>query len=71
MKQGIREMMSGFDPEKYANLRRKAILALLKRKMKEKGTVEAPEVEGEEGEGPPDLVAALQEAMRREKKKKR
>jgi hypothetical protein len=32
--------------------------------------VEAPEVEEEEGEGPADLIAALQESMRKVKKKK-
>jgi DNA end-binding protein Ku len=30
--------------------------------------VEAPEVEEAEGEGPPDLIAALEESMRQVKK---
>jgi DNA end-binding protein Ku len=37
---------------------------LLKQKAKERAPVAAPEVEAEEGEGPADLVAALEEAMR-------
>ena len=32
--------------------------------------MEAPEVEEEEGEGPADLVAALEESMRQVKKKR-
>ncbi len=41
---------------------------LLEKKAKEKAPVEAPEVEEEEGEGPADLVAALEESMRKVKK---
>ena len=51
-------MITDFDPEKYADERRKKILDLLKKKTKEKAPVEAPEIE-EAGEGPADLVAAL------------
>jgi len=70
IKQNIRKMMADFDPEKYADKRRKKITDLLKKKAKEKAPVEAPEVEGEEGEGPADLVAALKESMRKVKKKR-
>ncbi len=41
---------------------------LLKQKAKEKALVEAPEVKEEEGEGPADLIAALEESMRQVKK---
>ena len=68
IKQNIRKMMADFDPEKYADKRRKKIMDLVKKKAKEKAPVEAPEVEGEEGEGPADLVAALKESMRKVKK---
>ena len=40
---------------------------LLEAKAKEKAPVEAPAVEEEEGEGPADLVAALEESMRKVK----
>jgi DNA end-binding protein Ku len=63
----IKKMVADFDPEKYADGRRKKILDLLKKKAKEKAPVEAPEI-GEEGEGPADLVAALEESMRKMKK---
>ncbi len=68
MKKIIKEMITDFDPEKYADGRRKKIVDLLKKKMKEKALVEAPEVEEVEGAGPADLVAALKESMRRVKK---
>ena len=41
--------MADFNPEKYADKRRKKIMDLLKKKVKEKALVEAPEAE-EEGE---------------------
>ena len=69
-KDSIRKMMSDFNPEKYADRRRKKILDLLKKKMKEIPPVEAPPVEEEEGEGPADLVAALKESMLKVKKKR-
>lgn len=68
IKKGIRNMMSDFVPGKYADGRRRRILDLLKKKAKEKAPVEAPEVEGAEEEGPADLIAALEESMRRMKK---
>ena len=43
---------------------------LLKKKAKAKAQVEAPEVEEKEGGGPADLVAALEESMRKVKKKR-
>jgi DNA end-binding protein Ku len=67
MEKTIKKMVADFDPEKYADERRKKILDLLKKKAKEKAPVEAPAI-GEEGEGPADLVAALQESMRKMKK---
>jgi len=67
VKKTIKKMIVDFDPEKYADERRKKILDLLKKKAKEKAPVEAPEIE-EAGEGPSDLVAALEESMRKMKK---
>ncbi|MFI5293602.1 MAG: Ku protein [Thermodesulfovibrionales bacterium] len=70
IKQNIKQMMSDFNPEKYADRRRKKIMGLLKKKAKEIAPVEAPHVEEEEGEGPADLVAALKESMLKVKKKR-
>lgn len=64
----VKRMMADFDPEKYADARREKVLELLKRKANEEAPVEAPEKEEEEGGGPPDLMAALEEAMRDVKK---
>jgi DNA end-binding protein Ku len=63
IKQSIKQMIEDFHPEKYANERRKRVMDLLEAKAKEKAPVEAPSVEEEEGEGPADLVAALEESM--------
>jgi DNA end-binding protein Ku len=63
----IRQMTKDFHPEKYADERRKKIMGLLEEKAKEKPPVEAPAVKEEEGEGPADLVAALEESMRKVK----
>ena len=68
MKKSIKNMMEDFNPGKYADRRRKKIMDHLKKKVKEKALVEAPEGEEEEGEGPPDLIAALEESMRKVKK---
>jgi DNA end-binding protein Ku len=68
MKKIIDEMTANFNPDKYADQRRKKIIKLLEKKVKAKAAVEGPEVEGEEGEGPADLVAVLQESMRKVKK---
>ncbi len=70
IKKYIKKMMADFEPEQYADERRQKILALLKKKAQEKAQVEAPEVEEAEGEGPPDLIAALEESMRQVKKKR-
>jgi DNA end-binding protein Ku len=64
----IKEMTAGFNPDKYADERRKKITKLLEKKLKEKAPVEAPEFEEEEGEGVVDLVAVLEESMRTMKK---
>lgn len=64
----IRKMMTDFDPERYADRRRNKIMDILRKKMKERPPVEAPHVEEEEAEGPPDLVAALKESMLKVKK---
>ncbi len=63
IKKSIMNMMTDFDPGKYADKRREKVVELLKMKMKEHPPVEAPAVEEEEGEGPPDLVAALEKIM--------
>jgi DNA end-binding protein Ku len=68
IKKDIKNIMADFNLEKYADSRRKKIINLLKKKAKEKAPVEAPEMEEEEGEGPADLIAALQESMRKVKK---
>lgn len=68
MEKNIENMMADFDPGKYADERREKIMELLKKKMKENVPVEAPAGEEEEGEGPPDLVAALEDIMRDMKK---
>lgn len=69
MERSIRNMMTDFDPAKYADKRREKVVDLLQMKMKEQAPVEAPAAEDEEGEGPADLVAALEEIMREVKKK--
>ncbi|CAG0986119.1 Non-homologous end joining protein Ku [Geobacteraceae bacterium] len=68
MKKSIKTMMADFNPGKYADERREKLLELLKRKAQEKAPVEAPVIEGEEEEGPIDLVAALEDIMRKVKK---
>ena len=68
LEKNIRKMMADFDPGKYADQRREKVMALLKQKMKEQALVEAPAVEEEEGEAPPDLVAALEKIMHEVKK---
>jgi len=70
IKQKIKKMLADFNPEQYTDARRQRIIDLLKKKAKEKGQVEAPAVEAEEGEGPADLIAALEESMRQVKKKR-
>jgi len=67
IKTSIKTMLADFDPRKYADARRQRIIDLLKRKAKEQGEVEAPAAAEEGGEGPADLIAALEESMRRVK----
>jgi DNA end-binding protein Ku len=67
MKKSIEQMIEDFDPGKYADGRKKKLMNLLALKAKEKAPVEAPSIEEEEGEGPADLVAALEESMRKVK----
>ncbi len=67
IKKNIKQMMANFEPEQYVNERRQKLEALLQEKAKEKAQVEAPEVEEAAGEGPPDLIAALEESMRKVK----
>ena len=68
IKQSMKKMLADFNPGQYADARREKIVALLKQKAKEKAQVQAPEVEKEAGEGPADLIAALEESMRNVKK---
>ncbi len=68
IKRSIENMKADFDPGKYADERREKVMELLKKKVTEKALVEAPAAGEEEGEGPPDLVAALEEVMREVKK---
>ena len=67
IKKIIQTMTAEFNPDKYSNERRKKVAALLEKKAKEKALVEAPEVPEEEEEGVVDLVAALEESMRKAK----
>ncbi len=67
IRQEIEQMTQDFNPGKYANERRKKLMDILEVKAKEKVLVEAPAVAEEEEEGPPDLVAALEESMRKVK----
>ncbi len=67
LKQRIEKMLTDFNPEHYADERRKKLMDLLQQKAKAKAPVEAPVVEEEAGAGPPDLIAALEESMRKVK----
>jgi DNA end-binding protein Ku len=60
--ESIRTMMADFRPEKYADDRRSRVLELLKGKMVD-AVVTAPAAADAEGEGPADLIAALEEIM--------
>jgi DNA end-binding protein Ku len=68
LKKIIKDMTADFNPDKYADERQEKIGKLLRKIAKEKAPVEAPEVEEEKGEGPVDLIAALEESMRKVKK---
>jgi DNA end-binding protein Ku len=67
IKRSIEHMIKEFDPGKYADERRKKLMDLLAAKAKEKGPVEAPVVEEDDGGGPADLMAALEESMQKVK----
>jgi DNA end-binding protein Ku len=71
IKKSIREMAADFDPDKYADERRQKILKLLKKKEREQVPVEAPDSGEEAGEGPVDLITALEESMRKVKRSRR
>jgi DNA end-binding protein Ku len=70
MKKSIKQMLTEFAPGKYANQRRERILDLIGKKMREQTPVEAPQAGEEEGSGPVDLVAALEEIMRKMKEQR-
>lgn len=67
MAASIEKMIEDFKPAKYSNERRTRIMDLVMQKAKEHAPVEAPAPAEESGEGPPDLVAALEESMRKVK----
>jgi DNA end-binding protein Ku len=69
LKNSIEKMLAEFNPAQYADERREKIMDLLKEKAKKEAQVKAPEAKEEEGEGPADLIAALEESMRKVKKK--
>ena len=71
LKKIIKEMTADFNPDKYADERRAKLVNLLKKKAKHHAPVEAPALEEEEGEGPVDLIAALEESMRKVKRDRR
>lgn len=64
MKKIVAKRIRDFDPVKYADERRGKLVNLLARKAKEQAPVRAPVSEEEEGGGPADLVAALEESIR-------
>jgi len=68
MRATIKGMTADFNPGRYADERRMRILKLLEKKAKRQATVEAPELGEEDGKGPIDLVAVLQESMDKVKK---
>lgn len=70
IKNSIRKMMAGFAPDKYADGRRKKLMEILMKKAKGKARVEAPAVEEEPGEAVTDLMAALEESMRKATEKR-
>jgi DNA end-binding protein Ku len=67
MRKSIEQMTVDFEPAKYADERRNRIRALIVKKAREQTPVEAPASVSEEGEGPADLIAALEESMRKVK----
>src|SRR5574340_1251596 len=69
MRRSIEQMLKDFDPGKYSDDRGNKLRDLLEKKAKDHAVVEAPSIEMEAGEGPPDLVAALEESMARMKER--
>jgi len=67
IRKSVKKMKRDFDPGKYANERRTRIMELLMLKAKDQTPVEAPVPRDDEGEGPADLVAALEESMKKVK----
>jgi len=67
IKKSVKLMTEEFNPGKYADERRKKLIDLLATKVKEKALVTAPAAGEEEEKGPADLVAALEESMRKVK----
>ncbi len=63
----ITGMTADFDPGKYADARRKKLRDFIAAKAGGNAIVEAPAVAAGEETGPPDLVAALEESMRKVK----
>jgi len=61
----IRDMKAAFKPEKYTNERKRKIVGLLGKKAKKQAPVESPVIGEEAPKGPGDLVAVLQESMRK------
>jgi DNA end-binding protein Ku len=61
----IKGMIADFNPDKYADEHRKKIMAILTKKKKKQPPVSAPVIE--EAEGPADLIAVLEESMRKVK----
>ncbi len=67
MTKSVERMLQDFEPSKYSNSRLKKISDIVAQKVKESALVDAPAVSSEDEAGPPDLVAALEESMRRVK----
>lgn len=67
---GVAEMSGSFAPEKYSDERRERLLDVLRKKIAKKREVEAPETDEEKAsESMTDLMEALQESMRKMKKR--
>lgn len=70
MKKEITRMISAFRPERYADERGKRIRALLAAKAGSDAVVNAPAPPEEVAGGPPDLMAALEESMRKARERR-
>jgi DNA end-binding protein Ku len=70
MAASIKTMIQDFTPAKYANERRTRVMDLVMHKAKEQAPVEAPAPAEEADQGPADLVAALEESMRKVKERR-